>query len=120
MGFKVTSEFIPEKIYSGLIISYIVKPVLNLPLTWVTEIAHVEAPNYFVDQQLQGPYRFWHHKHFFRSIQNGTEIEDLVHYRLPLGFVGDLFHPFLVRPKLEAIFDFRYKKLEMLFGKYEK
>lgn len=102
-----------------MIIAYKVRPVLNIPMTWVTEISHVNAPNYFVDEQRQGPYTLWHHKHFFKTIKNGTEVEDLVHYRLPLGFIGDLFHPLIVKPKLEGIFNYRYKKLEELFGKYE-
>ena len=44
-------------------------------------------------------------------------MEDIVHYKLPMGFLGDLMHPVMVKPKLEEIFKYREKKLEELFGK---
>jgi len=36
MGFEITSNFRNEKMYAGMIIAYIVKPVLNIPIRWVT------------------------------------------------------------------------------------
>jgi ligand-binding SRPBCC domain-containing protein len=63
MGFDITSEGLPEKMYPGMMISYKVRPMLNIPLTWVTEITHVEHLKFFVDEQRVGPYRIWHHEH---------------------------------------------------------
>ncbi len=54
LDFKVTSS-VPEKMYAGLIITYIVRPLLNIPQTWVTEITHVNRPDYFADEQRFGP-----------------------------------------------------------------
>ena len=104
--------------FSGQIIHYKISPFRGITMQWVTEITHMETNAYFVDEQRFGPYKFWHHKHFFREIEGGIEMEDLIHYKVPFGFIGNLFHPFLVRPKLNAIFDFRKKKLEQLFGRY--
>ena len=103
--------------FPGQIIEYIVTPVLGIKTKWVTEITHVQESKYFVDEQRFGPYALWHHKHFVKEIEGGVEMEDIVHYKLPLGFIGELAHPFLVKPKLDEIFSYRTKKLEELFGK---
>jgi ligand-binding SRPBCC domain-containing protein len=117
MGFKITSDLGDGKMYSGQIISYIVTPVLNVPMEWVTEISHVSEPHYFVDEQRFGPYAFWHHKHFFKEIEGGVEMTDTVHYKVPLGPIGDVVNALFVKNKLKEIFDYRYQKLESLFGK---
>lgn len=115
MNFRVTCD-IPATIYAGTIITYRVNILPSITATWVTEITHVNAPHYFVDEQRFGPYAFWHHKHFFREVPGGVEIEDLVHYALPFGPLGRLVHPLVVRPKLTAIFAFREKTLRERFG----
>ncbi len=118
LGFKITSEA-PGRIYPGLILIYTVTPFFGLPVRWVTEITHVEEPEYFVDDQRLGPYEFWHHEHHFREISGGVEVRDLVHYALPLGLVGDIAHELLVKRQLREIFDFRRGYLESEFGKAE-
>jgi ligand-binding SRPBCC domain-containing protein len=57
----------------------------------------------------------WHHQHHFKAVEGGVEMTDLVHYQLPLGFLGDIAHALFVRRQLEGIFDYRIKKLEELF-----
>lgn len=118
MGFDIVSGE-SDKMYPGQIIEYIVKPILGIPIKWVTEITHVVENKYFVDEQRFGPYSLWHHKHFIKEIPNGVEMEDLIHYKIPFGFVGQLVHPLLVKPKLEQIFEYRQKKLIELFGEYK-
>ncbi|UOK41896.1 MULTISPECIES: SRPBCC family protein [Flavobacterium] len=108
-----------RKMFAGQIIRYKLSPFSGVTMEWVTEISHVKENEYFVDEQRIGPYKFWHHKHFFREIEGGVEIEDVVHYKLPFGFIGRLFHPILVKPKLKEIFDFRKQKLTELFGEYK-
>ena len=116
MGFHILSGA-DRAMFPGQIIEYIVTPVLGIKIKWVTEITHVQESKYFVDEQRFGPYALWHHKHFVKEIEGGVEMEDIVHYKLPLGFIGELAHPFLVKPKLDEIFSYRTKKLEELFGK---
>ena len=115
MGFNIKSGA-DRPMFAGQIIEYIVTPILGIKTKWVTEITHVEDRNYFVDEQRYGPYALWHHKHFIKEIEGGVEMEDLLHYKLPLGFLGQLAHPILVKPKLDEIFEFRQKKLIELFG----
>ncbi len=117
MGFKVTSR-LPERMYAGLIITYSMKPLLRVPITWVTEITHVDEPRMFVDEQRFGPYRFWHHQHLFREIPGGTAVRDIVHYALPKRTRP--MHSFLVGPRLQLIFDHRRRVLEDTFGVYHE
>lgn len=118
MGFDLRSE-IPPKMYPGLFITYTVRPLLGIPVTWVTEITHIREGEYFIDEQRVGPYRIWHHQHFFREIPGGVEMIDIVDYQLPFGFLGKWFHPFLVAPRLKQIFDFRREKLIEMFGQLD-
>ena len=117
MGFHILSGA-DRPMFPGQIIQYIVTPVLGIKTKWVTEITHVIDGEYFVDEQRFGPYKLWHHKHFIKEIEGGVEMEDIIHYKLPFGFLGQLVHPFIVKNKLEEIFSYRQQKLEELFGKY--
>lgn len=118
MGFKILSGA-DRPIFAGQIIQYSVTPILNIPTTWVTEITNVQHKNYFVDEQRYGPYAMWQHAHFIKEIEGGVEMEDLINYKVPLGILGQLVHPFLVKPKLDEIFEFRRKKLIELFGEFK-
>ncbi|HBL79368.1 MAG: cell division inhibitor [Aequorivita sp.] len=115
MGFNIQSGA-DRTMYAGQIIEYIVTPILGIKNRWVTEITHVVDQEYFVDEQRFGPYALWHHKHFIKEIEGGVEMEDLLHYKLPFGYLGQLAHPFLVKPKLDEIFEYRKNKLVELFG----
>jgi len=118
MGFKTLSGDDLE-MFAGQIIDYTITPLFGIKINWVTEITHVENGVYFVDEQRFGPYAFWHHKHFLNETDYGCEMIDVVHYKVPMGFLGRLAHPILVRPKLEEIFEFRRKKLIALFGEID-
>jgi ligand-binding SRPBCC domain-containing protein len=118
LNFKITSK-IDSKMYSGQIITYKVHPIFGIPLTWVTEITHIEKPSYFVDEQRFGPYSFWHHKHFIKEVEGGVIMEDIIHYKLPLGFIGRLINKLIVAKKLEFIFSFREDKLNRIFSTNE-
>lgn len=118
MGFDIVSD-IGSEMYAGQIIGYKVSPMFGLKLNWVTEISHVDEPNYFVDEQRFGPYALWHHKHFLKEISEGVEMTDIVHYKLPFSIIANGLHNTLVKPKLMEIFNYRTSKLLDLFGSYE-
>lgn len=115
MGFEIISGA-DRPMYPGQIIQYNVSPFPGIRTRWVTEITHVAHQSFFVDEQRFGPYSLWHHKHFIHPIPGGVRMEDIVDYKLPLGFVGSLAHPVLVKKQLTEIFDFREKALTELFG----
>lgn len=116
LGFQIRST-LPQKMYGGLFIIYTVRPLLGIPMEWVTEITHVEELKSFIDEQRKGPYKIWHHEHHFEAFDGGVRMFDRVSYELPLGPLGKLAHPILVKGKLNEIFEYRVKKVEELFGK---
>lgn len=119
MGFEVKTE-VPEKMYEGLMIAYTVRPLLGIPMSWVTEIKTVKENQFFVDEQRQGPYTIWHHEHHFKEVEGGVEMTDIVSYVLPLGVLGKLMHPIMVKSKLEEIFAYRFQKVEEIFNSSNK
>jgi len=109
LGLTVISKHHGEKMYPGQVIEYKVSPVLGIPLYWMTEITHVEDKKYFVDEQRFGPYALWHHQHHFKANAAGVEMTDIVHYKLPGWFLGDMANSLFVKSQLKQIFDHRYK-----------
>lgn len=119
MGFEITSGYTNgQKMYAGMLISYIVKPLMGIPMEWVTEISQVQDHAFFVDEQRVGPYALWHHQHHFKAIEGGVEMRDIVHFKVPLGPLGKIIGKLFIEQKVQSIFDYRYKKLESLFGQY--
>lgn len=88
--------------------------VHRLPLRWVSRIAEWQPGERFVDVQVRGPYRRWHHTHEFQAHLHGTVVRDLVSYELPLGRVGALAHWLFVRRDLERVFTYRQAQVRRL------
>ena len=120
MGFEILTENLPEKVYPGMIIQYNVRPVLSIPMRWVTEITHVDHLNFFVDEQRVGPYRIWHHEHHLKVIPGGVEMNDIVTYQPPFGVLGSIANMLFIKGQLKEIFAFREQKLTELFGTMPK
>ncbi len=118
MGFKIISQHHGEKMYAGQIIEYTVKPLAGIPVYWMTEITQVKDKEYFIDEQRFGPYKLWHHQHHFKEIPGGVEMTDIIHYKNPMWFIGKIANTLFVEKKLQSIFDFRYRKVEEIFGKW--
>ena len=116
MGFLITSGEEDKKMYPGQIITYKVAPFKGIKMNWVTEITHVIEGKYFVDEQRFGPYKFWHHKHFLKEVDGGVEMMDLVSYKIPFGFLGNLMHGLFIKKKLDQVFNYRYNKIEEMTG----
>ena len=80
----------------------------RLPIRWLTRIEVWEPGRRFVDVQVRGPYRLWHHTHTFEADgRGGTVVRDVVRYALPLGPLGRLAHRLFVARDLRRIFDHR-------------
>ena len=115
LDFRITSP-VPEIVHAGLIITYRIRPLAGIAVPWVSEITQVDPPRFFVDEQKLGPYRFWHHQHWLRAVDDGVEKTDQVHYALPGGLIGIGLHALLIRRKLDEIFRFRYDALARIFN----
>ena len=90
----------------GTLIDYRLK-LHGIPLDWHTEIALWDPPDRFVDVQLSGPYKLWHHTHTFEPDGEGTVMRDVVRFALPFGPLGEIARRVLVQRDLDRIFDFR-------------
>lgn len=93
------------------------RPFPGLGTNWVTEITQVAEPHYFIDEQRFGPYKFWHHQHWFHETDGGVLAEDIIHYALPFAPLSTPFHRLLVRPQLDGIFAYREQVLSELFAR---
>jgi ligand-binding SRPBCC domain-containing protein len=102
----------PITLRTGALIDYRIR-VHGLPIRWRTEIVEWNPPHRFVDVQLSGPYRLWHHTHTFEERGNSTLCRDDVRY-WPRG--GAIIDRLFVRRDVERIFAFRQQKLRELFG----
>lgn len=116
MNFVVTSPPHQGDVYPGQVITYKVSPLLGIPLSWMTEITHVEPLRMFVDEQRYGPYKLWHHQHLFEETPDGVLMTDIVHYQLPLWVLGNIAHTLFVKKQLNTIFDFRKEAVNKRFS----
>lgn len=112
---EITSR-VPENIYGGLMISYRMKAVFGVPMAWLSEVSHCDEPKRFVYQQAIGPFKFWSHEVCITPIPGGIELEDIMFYAMPLGWLGPLFHALLIGDKLKRIFDTRERYLAARWG----
>jgi ligand-binding SRPBCC domain-containing protein len=114
LGFEVVGDE-PIEMRPGTLIEYRLR-LHGLRVDWLTRIEEWEPGVRFVDQQLVGPYRLWHHTHSFEQRGDSTLMRDTVRYALPLWPLGELALP-LVRRDLDRIFDFRRDNVERLLHK---
>ncbi len=107
----------PIEMREGTFIQYALR-LRGLPVRWDTLIQSWEPPYRFVDVQVRGPYRLWHHTHELEPLDDGaaTLMRDTVRYALGFGAAGELAHRLLVRRDLEAIFDFRQARVPALLA----
>lgn len=114
LDFRITSV-VPDKMYEGLFITYRIKPMLAIPVAWVTEITHIKEQEYFVDEQRKGPYRIWHHEHHFREVPGGVVMTDILHYDIGKWIFGRIAGALFVHRTVREIFGFRREALEKVF-----
>ena len=115
LGFEVVTPR-PIAMRPGALIEYRLR-LHRLPVSWLTRIEEWEPGVRFVDAQLTGPYKLWHHTHEFEPAPGGgTLMRDIVRYALPFGGVGEIAHRAIVRRDLDAIFAFRAEKVPELLA----
>ena len=115
MGFRILFPQPVPGMYAGMIIRYTVRPFPAFPVTWITEITQVDRLRYFVDNQVSGPYRLWHHQPIFPAVPAGVMLTDIVNYELPLGWLGAALAGNLVRHKIGKIFEYRSSVIGQFF-----
>jgi ligand-binding SRPBCC domain-containing protein len=110
MKFRIVTPE-PLSLGNGTRIAYRLR-VHGIPLRWESEIRDWNPPHEFVDVQLHGPYRSWHHRHRFSAEDGGTLVIDEVDYAPPGGW---LFDRLFIRRDLRKIFSYRIERLSELF-----
>ena len=114
LGFRIITPS-PLHMREGAEFEYFIS-VMGARMRWKSRIDSYEPPHAFSDEQVEGPYRFWHHTHTFKGVDGGTIIIDHVRYAMPFGTWGVVLHNILVRRQLEKIFNHRAKVIERMFG----
>ena len=68
--------------------------------------------HFFIDEQRLGPYKMWHHQHFFEEKDGGILMTDIITYIPPFGILGDIANTLLIKKQLKGIFDYRFKVMD--------
>jgi ligand-binding SRPBCC domain-containing protein len=114
LNFKIVEN--PGGLSEGALIQYKLR-LHGIPLHWKSRIVDWQPGESFVDVQLAGPYKLWHHTHeFIDTLEGGTLIRDIVRYKVPFGPLGDVARRALVTPDTEKIFDYRYDAVKREFS----
>jgi ligand-binding SRPBCC domain-containing protein len=109
---------LPIQMGPGTLIDYRLQ-LFHLPFRWRTRIETFEPGRRFIDVQLSGPYRRWHHLHEFFTVPEGALVRDVVDYALPFGPLGVIAHGLFVQRTLQQIFDHRQKRVTELLVEKE-
>ncbi len=112
LKFTITSQSTKE-IQEGTEFTYRLQ-LNGIPFSWTTHIENWNPPYQFTDYQFKGPYKVWYHTHTFYEFENGTLMIDNVKYKLPLGFIGDVFGLGFVVQNIKEIFNYRYSVIKDL------
>jgi ligand-binding SRPBCC domain-containing protein len=114
LGFRVLTPG-PIAMARGTLIEYRLK-LHGVPIRWLTRIEVWEPPTRFVDLQVRGPYKLWHHTHRFEPVDGSesTLMRDTVRYALPFGPLGELARRAFVARDLQRIFEFRHEAIRGL------
>lgn len=113
------SENSDLEVFEGMELEFEVSPILGIQLSWTSKITKVRRGEYFVDEQLKGPFSYWRHEHRFKPVSEGTEVSDILTYKMPFGKLGKLAYPLLVKGKIEETFTYRKKAVQEIFGTIE-
>lgn len=62
----------------------------GVPLRMPSRITEMESPNYFVDEQVKGPFRRFRHVHEFNQDPDATTMVDRIEFTAPFGLIRRL------------------------------
>ena len=95
LGVGAESEF---RIWLGLI-----------PVQWIAVHTECKELEKFVDIQKSGPMDFWQHQHFFKTIEDGCQLIDIIDFSLPGGEFAEILLGNWVKERLSDMFDHRHQ-----------
>lgn len=115
MNFTIITE-LPEHMYEGLLVEYRVRIPFMGEQSWLSELKNIVPGRSFVDVQLAGPYKLWHHFHAIDETTEGIRFTDQITYQVPYGFIGRIAHAMFIHRTLKRIFNYRAACLERLLA----
>ena len=79
------------------------------PFLWTALHTAYEKNRLFADEQVQGPFAKWIHRHEFESVDRATRLTDRVEYRLPGGVWMNFLFGWAVQLGLHQMFSQRHR-----------
>lgn len=107
----------PAPLESGNKIVLRIKALGMLGIPWIAKLENVEPGKEFVDRQVEGPFKFWLHRH--RFIPTGKEkciMRDEIYFLLPGGTLVNRLLGWAALRKLRGVFRQRHAVLLEAFG----
>jgi uncharacterized protein len=114
LRFSVRSMTTPT-VQRGTEITYRLR-LHRFPISWTSRIEAWEPPHCFIDVQIRGPFRLWHHRHECTPENHGTRIRDTVHYRAPCTWLQRTPLLAWVDRDVEQIFIYRQQIIADMFS----
>ncbi len=116
LNFQIVTQ-VPEDMFNGLLIEYLVTIPIIGKQRWLTEIKHIRPLHSFVDEQRVGPYKLWYHYHQIEEVEDGVLFIDEVTYEPPFSLLGRAANGVFIRKTLDRIFDHRTERFRELLGR---
>jgi ligand-binding SRPBCC domain-containing protein len=105
---------------SVITISFRPLPLLPLRMEWDAYIVEFRWGDYFCDEQVRGPFKYFRHCHrvkeAVRDGMTGSVVSDAVEYELPFGLLGDLADGLAVKRQIRSLFKHRQRMLPLLLS----
>lgn len=83
----------------------------GVPLRMTSRITEMDPPNYFVDEQVRGPFRQFRHVHEFSPDPAGTTMIDRIEFAAPFGPLGRLAERLVLARYLRKLIETRNRHL---------
>ena len=83
----------------------------GIPLQMTSRITEMKSPDYFVDEQVKGPFRRFRHVHEFSQDASGTTMVDRIEFAAPFGLIGRLVERLVLARYLRKLIETRNRHL---------
>ncbi|MGV3502597.1 MAG: SRPBCC family protein [Adhaeribacter sp.] len=77
-----------------------------------TKITALNYPQYFMDEMERGAFSYFRHEHYFKPLNNGTEMTDVFEYASPLGALGRLVDSLILTNYMTRLLEERNKVIK--------
>lgn len=78
-------------------------------IRWIARHTALERNRLFVDEQVEGPFRRWVHRHEFEAVGSSTRLTDRITYEVPGGALVNQVAAWLIAPGLRQMFRHRHR-----------